>query len=195
MLCLDIGPGSQPIRDPKPEETWHTADLYKGYKPTILVDFTKIKTKIADGTYDYIHASHVIEHVEWHQVQQVMQDWVDILKPGGKIEVWTVNAITCFDKLYEYEATGQIEKGVSTWRHKLTGGDPYLYWVGKLLNYVKAGSNETLNLHRSIFVPTYLRDVLIRAGLENVHEMTLDETRGHKHGLINMGFRGFKPKG
>jgi ubiquinone/menaquinone biosynthesis C-methylase UbiE len=183
--CLDIGPGTRPAPG------FETLDAHKAYNPTHVGDARK--PPFPDNTFDIVHASHIIEHIEWGETQATLNEWARIVKPGGCLEVWTVNAIVCFNKILEWEATGELPPP-STWRANLTGGDPFLYWVGKLMNYDAKGKNGHLNLHRSIWTPRHLIRQMEAAGLVNITAMDVEtETRGHKHKMINFGFRGFKP--
>lgn len=182
---LDIGPGS------KPAEGFETLDAHRGYNPTHVADARD--TKLPSNTFDIVHASHIIEHIEWHEVKSTLKEWVRILKPGGTLEVWTVDATIVFKKIMSWEASGVWDKEVSTWQGKLTDGDPFLYWSGKLMNYNKAGQNGTLNFHRSIHTPRSLTEAMAQAGLVRIQAMDVEtETRGHKHRMINMGFKGVK---
>lgn len=194
-LCLDIGPGSQPIKEPRIDEQWSTVDLHKGYNPTYLADARTMKGVPRDH-FDYIHSSHVIEHCDWYRITETLEVWKSCLKPGGYIDVWTVDATKCFKMLLEWDETGTIGDGnVSTWRHKLTDGDPYLYWVGKLLNYFKAGQNGDLNRHSSIFTRRRLPYELEKAGFVDVKPLSVDkDVRSHSHRMINHGVRGYRPK-
>ena len=40
-----------------------------------------------DGSVDEIRASHVLEHFPTAQIQDVLTDWVRVLKPGGRIRI------------------------------------------------------------------------------------------------------------
>lgn len=35
-----------------------------------------------------LYASHVLEHIPWYKTEEVLREWVRVLKPGGVLEVW-----------------------------------------------------------------------------------------------------------
>jgi len=83
MRSLHIGPG----RDKLPG--FETLDIRPGY------DWQADASKdllFPTGTFDLIYCSHVIEHIPWWRTQSVLDGWHRILKPGGSLELWTVNA-------------------------------------------------------------------------------------------------------
>lgn len=41
-----------------------------------------------DNTFDLIYASHVLEHIRWYKTDEVLKEWVRILKSGGWLKVW-----------------------------------------------------------------------------------------------------------
>lgn len=192
IRCLDIGPGSQPAIPTSPDEVWESLDAYAGYNPTYLGDCRN--TGLPNDHFDIVHASHIIEHVEWHEIESTLAEWKRILKPGGRLEVWTVNASPIMERLVHYERTGEWDKGVSTWQEKLTKLNPFLHWSGRILNYSKKGSNGDLNLHRSMYTPRFMREMFEKVGMENVRSVEHDEfARGTKHKHINMGVHAEKP--
>ncbi len=40
-----------------------------------------------DESVDEIYASHVLEHFPYNKTQEVLNDWVRVLKPGGRIRI------------------------------------------------------------------------------------------------------------
>ena len=46
-----------------------------------------------DNTFDLVYASHVLEHIPWYKVEEVVKEWVRILKPGGVLEVWVPDGL------------------------------------------------------------------------------------------------------
>lgn len=185
MRCLDIGPG------PYPAPGFETLDIHKSPGVTHVGDCRKPPFKA--GTFDIVHSSHCIEHVHWYEVEDTIREWVRILKPGGALEVWTLNAYPIMKCLVELEESGDwTGPKIGTWREGQIKGDPYKWAVGRILNYVKKSNGEH-NLHRAILTPCYMMWVFDEAGLTNIRQMDRSEVRGRDHGWVNMGFRGEKP--
>lgn len=59
-----------------------------GFTP-VDIKFGKDATKLdyADNSVDEIYASHVLEHIHHSKTVQTVQEWVRVLKPGGKIRI------------------------------------------------------------------------------------------------------------
>lgn len=184
MRRLEIGPGSERIPG------FETLNLIATPQTDHVGDARK--PPFADATFDLVYSSHCIEHVHWYEVEPTLAEWVRILKPGGTLEVFTVNGLMLMKALVVLEETGEwTGPGVGTWQHERNGGDPYKWAVGRLLNYPRGGAD--IHLHRSIITPSYLRRCFEQAGLVGLEEMTDAEVRGNKrHRAINMGLRGRK---
>jgi len=79
-LILDIGCGERKV-----------------IKTAIGLDIRKTKTvdiiasarylPFRDEVFDYVYASHVLEHFSHHKVKQVPKEWVRVLKRGGTLEI------------------------------------------------------------------------------------------------------------
>jgi SAM-dependent methyltransferase len=143
-----------------------------------------------DATFDEVYSSHCIEHVEWFEVEAVIAQWVRILKPGGVIEVHTVNAAPLMRAMVEWDETGETGLKAGKWRSDLHGFDPFTWAAGRILCYAKRGDGG-LNMHRAILTPRYLRRCFEKAGLVDLEEVT-EPKGGKKHASINMGLRGRK---
>ncbi len=144
-----------------------------------------------EGTFDEVYSSHCIEHVDWWLVEPTIGRWVRILKPGGSLEVHTLDATRWMRALIEFEETGEITARSGTWRADLHGHDPYVHAVGRLMCYSKKGDGGA-NMHRTLITPRYLRRCFERAGLAEIE--VVDQPRGDlKHRMVNIGLRGRKP--
>lgn len=181
MRMLEIGPGKECI--PGFETYGEGGDVdHKG-------DARRLPFQ--DGTFDVVYSSHCIEHIPWYQVEATLNEWQRVVKPGGALEVWTVDGYKIMKALVHLEETGEwTGPGIGPWKEKLTFRDPYKWAVGRILNYPKRGEYDSW-LHRAILTPEYLQRVLREIGLRNVGP--LERPRAKDHGWINMGFGGTKP--
>lgn len=192
MRCLEIGPGKKPI---------------KGFESLNLGEHERTEGKgdhvgdarnlpFSDNTFDIVYSSHCIEHIQWYQVKQTIKEWVRVLKPGGKLEVWTVNGYAISKALVEYEETGKwTGPPISEWNNKkvlqMLENDPYLWASGRIMSYPRSGDYDS-NLHRVIWTPRFLKECFANASLKNIRDMNNQEVRGYDHGWINMGVCGTK---
>ncbi len=144
-----------------------------------------------DETFDEVYSSHCIEHVEWFEVEATITEWVRILKPGGLLEVHTLDATPWLEAILEFEETGESLSRTGKWRADLHGHDPYVHAAGRILCYSKKDDGGA-NIHRAIMTPRYLRRCFERAGLVDL-EPVATPRGAKKHTMVNMGLRGRKP--
>lgn len=183
MRRLEIGPGKErlpgfeTLNRVKTPVTDHVGDARRPPFP--------------DNTFDIVYSSHCIEHIEWYDVEQTIREWARIVKPGGHLEVFTVDALRLMKALVCLEDTG-VWPGPAPgkWKSDLTKHDPYKWAVGRLMNYPKrTGAGWE---HRALITPRYLRMCFGSVGLIEVTALTDEEARGKQHGWINFGVRGTK---
>ncbi len=94
---------------------------------------------------DLIYASHVLEHISYRKVFEVLGEWHRVLKEGGVLRL----AVPDFDKLIKvYSAEN---KDVQTIIKVLMGGQGYAY-----------------NVHKSVFNEKYLEELLLLVGFREV---------------------------
>jgi len=181
---LEIGPHKQRIPG------FETLDIMRGPLVDHVADCRRLPFK--DGTFALVYACHVIEHIEWPEVATTIKEWARVVEPGGNLEIHTVDAYRLMSDLCHLEETGEWRgKDVGTWQDKRTGGDPYLYNVGRLMNYAKGGN--TYQLHRALITPKYLEKCMIEAGLTDITPLVRDDMRAARHNsYINLGRRGTK---
>ncbi len=126
-----------------------------GATPDLLCDLHNLST-IETNSIDEILSVHVIEHFWRWEVDAVLQEWVRVLKPGGKMFLECPNLISaCKAFLQDPDATsGEGQEGQRTmW---VFYGDPA--WQDPLMN------------HRWGYTPNSLINLMKKAGLCNVRQ-------------------------
>lgn len=75
-IKLNLGSGGVPYKG------WLSVDLYDK-RAHVKMDITKLD--FDDNTVEEILASHVFEHLNPYHSLSILQDWLRVLKPGGKL--------------------------------------------------------------------------------------------------------------
>lgn len=132
----------------------------------------------ASGSADLIYASHVLEHVRWHEVPYALGEAYRVLAHGGALEVW-VPDLAYLAACYLAGVCGD------DWRRMNAAGDPWAWLNGRLFGYGPAD-----NLHKSAFDSPSLNRLLLAAGFAEVYRLTTP--RGYDHGRIGLGMRAVK---
>ena len=101
--------------------------------------------EFASETFDLVYSSHVLEHYEKKYTQSVINEWVRVLKKGGRIRL----SVPSFERMIEiYQKTGDLEMIIGP----LMGGQTYKE-----------------NFHYNAFDTKKLTGMLENAGCEAVH--------------------------
>ncbi len=187
--CLEIGPGPEPV------EGFETLNLHGFGDADYVADATK-PLPFEDDTFEVVYASHIIEHVAWYQLKDVVKEWVRILKPGGRLDIWTPDGLKICKAFVEAELEGGERFKEDGWWKNNEGQDPCLWANGRVFTFGDGtGTTQSSNWHRALFSPRFLRELLEATGLEDVREMDRSEVRTYDHGWINLGMTGVKPGG
>lgn len=183
-----IGPGNDRING------FETLDINVGKGIDYMLNCCK-KLPFANETFEVIYASHVLEHIPWHMVENTLKEWVRILRSGGQIEIWVPNGLKICKAFVDAELYGKNYIDRDGWYKFNPQKDPCIWAAGRIFTYGdECGALGSANWHRAIFSPRYLKLILKKAGLINIEEMKKKEIRGTDHGWINYGLRGIKPK-
>lgn len=179
---LEIGSGNKKIPG------FETLDIIGGKNIDYVLDVAR-PLPFENDTFDLIHASHVLKHIPWFKTEEVLKEWVRILKPGGQLEVWVPDGMKACTVLLETEL-GSRTTIPDEWALLNPRRDPFL-WVNGRLFY--GARSDYPSWHKAIFTPRYLKELFVRVGLMDVREMDRSEVRGYDHGWINLGVKGAKP--
>lgn len=110
-----------------------------------------------DNTFDLVYSSHVLEHFEKAKTQDIVNEWVRILKPGGTIRL-SVPSLENLIKIYQI--SGDME-----------------YIIGPLMG----GQTYKQNFHYNMFDTRRLTIYLENAGCEAVHPWDYRRTSHSKY--------------
>jgi predicted SAM-dependent methyltransferase len=80
VVILDIGCG-----DKRAHSNSLTLDVRKTSQVDIIADARALP--FMDGSIDHLFSSHVIEHFSHLEVEDVVEEWIRVLKTGGTIEI------------------------------------------------------------------------------------------------------------
>jgi|SRR3989344_2100949 len=85
-VCLNIGCGKTYLKSTK-KEKWINLEVRKDIKADIHHDLDKFPYPFKDNTFDFILASHILEHVD--DIFKVLKEIKRILKQDGTLKVET----------------------------------------------------------------------------------------------------------
>lgn len=104
-----------------------------------------------DNSVDAIRASHILEHFGHGDVPKVLNEWVRVLKPGGRIRI----AVPDMRKI-----------GIMA----VDDSDP------RWLLYLMGGQTDANDFHKTVFTREKLEEAMVRAGIEQIESWTSNNT-------------------
>lgn len=157
-IALNLGSGAKMW--PKPFVNVDMANNWCSTQPDVVADVTQ-QLPFPDGYADEVHAYHLLEHLYRWKTEDVLKEWIRVLKPGGLL----VLEMPCLDKILSIFAYSLLRHQVPDVRLTMLGlyGDP---------NY----ENEAM-CHRWCFSTAELRGLLKRIGMEDIQ---LEEPKTHQ---------------
>ena len=172
---LEIGPGEYPLPG------YERLDMISRPGVTYVACWGRDRLPIADGAFDEVFASHVLEHVPWNRTVEALMEAARVLRSGGRVEIWVPNFACIVDSYLRHRCGDD-------WRRDNPDGH-YMRWVnGRLFTY---GPGEE-NWHRACFDEPYLKECLQKAGFVQIERIPA-RTRGTSHGRIDLGMEARKP--
>ena len=125
---------------------------WSGFKPDVECDITKLP--FPDSYADEIHAIHVIEHFNRKDVEDILAEWVRVLKPNGKLAL----ECPCLDKIAD--SLQRFDYGNESWLRATLSGLYGDYWLG-----------HDAMMHKWCYSKGELRFLLEDAGLKQVQAL------------------------
>jgi SAM-dependent methyltransferase len=114
---------------------------------------------IADESYDLIFASHVMEHLHFHEVALALAEFHRVLKPGGIVEVFVPDLQAIGGRI----AMDELDTPVY-----LCGMGPIAPMDMIYGHRASIAKGESAMAHKTGFTGTVLKAALGRAGFEKV---------------------------
>lgn len=88
MKVLNVGAGMSDISKQFPEAEIVRMDIDKKVRPDVVHDIEKPMPKSQRGVYEVVYASHILEHISWKKVNQVIDNLMSCLVDWG--ELWVL---------------------------------------------------------------------------------------------------------
>lgn len=184
---LEIGPGAERIHG------FETVNVVWGRNVDYVAD-ASMSLPFPDATFDLVYASHVLEHIPWYLLNQVLKEWNRIIVSNGFIEIWVPNGLKIAKTFVAAEegVVNDIEK--DGWYKFNDAKDPCIWANGRIFSYGDGtGEKNDPNWHLTIFSPRFLKNLLKESGFVEIEQLDRTSVRGYDHGWINLGVRGRKP--
>ena len=83
---IEIGPGAVRIPD------FETLNIAWTPLTDYVLDASK-RLPFKNETFELVYASHILEHMPWYHVEDILTEWIRILKPKGVLEVWVPDGL------------------------------------------------------------------------------------------------------
>ena len=184
---LEIGPGRYRVPG------FETLNVVAGLDVDYIADAAD-RLPIEDEAFDLVYASHVLEHIPWYQTKAALAEWVRVIKPGGRLEIWVPDGLKIARAFVDAEDTASRAFEADGWWQFNTDKDPCIWMSGRCFSFGDGtGKADDPNWHRALFSDRLLRQLLTEAGLTDVHPLPAGSARVHDHGWINLGVTGTKP--
>lgn len=183
---LEIGPG------PKRIPGFETLNIVGGANVDYVWNAER-RLPFRSGTFSLIYASHVLEHIPWFRTQRVLAEWVRVLAPGGRLEIWVPDGVKICEAFVAAEKRSSADFEQDGWFRFNESKDPCLWASGRIFSYGDgSGYRNHPNWHLAVFSFRYLEQALKSAGCSRVERLERSQVRGHDHGWINLGVCGIK---
>jgi len=136
-MKLNLGCGDRKIHG------FINVDVRPECKPDAVIDLHAVST-LYHGKAELVYACHVLEHFPRKDIQKILADWINCLKPGGTLRI----SVPDFDQIIKMYL---IEKDLS-----------------KLYGYLYGGQKNKFDFHCTVFNFESIKEILEDLGLVEV---------------------------
>ena len=173
LIRLNLGSGDKPL---KGYINVDIAPSRKGIAPDVVSDIRKLD--FPDNYADEILAVHLIEHLYYWDVHDILKEWMRVLKPGGRVILECPNLLHAAKQILDDPEgrSGPGKEGQTT------------MWVF----YGDPNWKDPLMCHRWGYTPASLQRVLKEVGFSKVSQQPAQFKRREPR---DMRIVGVKPKG
>lgn len=190
---LEIGPHmDRRTPDGEPVSTWDTLD--SSYDATYRCAWGNQDLPVADAKYDWVHASHVLEHIPWWLTNAALTEVYRILKFEGRFTVWVPDGIKIIkmaeefpERFLELEGDWNYAKKFNPEQDLWTFVNARLFW-----GHRPGEVGQEQHFHRAIFGYHGLKSRLELAGFSNVAVITRNVSVDPGYGWMEIGMEGFR---
>jgi predicted SAM-dependent methyltransferase len=178
MRKLEIGGGRNAV------EGYEILDCKPGVQHIAKWGYERLP--FADETFDEVYSSHTIEHIPWYNVESALKEVYRILKPGGVVEIHTLN----FRYMVDHYLAKKVGDGWNG-RGRNKEMHPFVWVSSRLFNLGDTSNPGDPNWHKSLFDWDYLVYLFKKTGFKNFER--LKKQKGNKtRSPVNIGIRGIK---
>ncbi len=183
---LEIGPGPERIAG------FETLNVVAASNVDYLWNAAR-RLPFRSGCFEVVYASHILEHIPWYKTEEVLAEWVRIVQPGGRIEIWVPDGLKICKAFVDAEQRSCSDYEQDGWYRFNEEKDPCRWASGRIFSYGDGvGTPGHPNWHLAVFSYRYLEQALKKAGCRSVEPLQNSQVRGHDHGWINLGIAGIK---
>jgi predicted SAM-dependent methyltransferase len=145
---------------PAPYVNVDLANNWTSIQPDIVADVTG-QLPFPDDYADEVHAYHLFEHIYRWKAEDVLKEWIRVLKPGGLL----VLEMPCLDKVLD------------AFFHFIQAGKPAPIHLTMWALFGDPRYKNEAMCHRWCYAASELRDLLEYAGMQDIRE---EEPKTHQ---------------
>jgi predicted SAM-dependent methyltransferase len=157
---LHLGAGSNIVRG------WLNSDI-EPQSGAIYLDSTGTYP-FPDGSFQYIYAEHLIEHLSWEDGLKMLKECHRVLAPGGKLRIVTPNLRRHF-YVVENDKDAEVQKVIKANQLLFEWPETPVAAVYDFNKSVREWG------HQFIYEPQALRRTMEMAGFENIRELSIKD--------------------